>query len=530
MIQSDGAVTAHVKLEVVKLLSDSATEPRVAMRGSSMMPLLHEPMLLKLGPSGSDDRVGDILVFKRDGKLVAHRITRLRHGAVQTCGDAQPWSPDYPEAETIVGKVIAVIESDRPDARRLDTLMFRLRGLYKAHFRAMRAIPFRCKLIAGRFAWALPWLRRRPYVTLVQAMSAVVREDNRAWQKALSRKDASAIVAVARRHACSAMLVEAAATLGNNAPAAQIVQRSLQEAGRNVVLHGLALKSQVNAVTALLARAAIPFVLLKGAARIYRDEPGAALHASSDIDVLVAADQLEAAIAALRAQGYAERSSEQVRKNYRAHHHHYAPLFPTGPGFAVEVHWALAIPGTLSLQLDWSALEPYMTWVEGAAGAVRCLDNVGSALHYAVHSVGLKRLRDSVLLAELLRRMDASQIGELQKMVSHETADRIRLSAAVAIAARMAGVSWSVDGDIEEYLRWSTRREDEPIFIGQRSQLPEGWYAGGRRVTHLMWRLLYPKPGPDLEPDRLPTPLAVAGRVLTSIVAYAYAQSMRPAI
>jgi hypothetical protein len=219
-----------------------------------------------------------------------------------------------------------------------------------------------------------------------------------------------------------------------------------------------------------------------------------------------------------------------VRENYRANHHHYAPLFPPGPGYAVELHWALAPPGVLSRAIDWSALEPYMSWVEGAAGAVRCLNNVGSALHYAVHSIGLTRLRDSVLLAALLRRMDASQIGELQQLVSDETTDRIRLSAAVALAARMAGIAWPADGDVEEYLRWSTRREDEPIFFGQRSQLPEGWYAGGRRVSPLMWRLLYPKPGPDFEPDRLPTSLAVAGRVFTSIVAYIYAQAMRPAV
>jgi hypothetical protein len=360
-------------------------------------------------------------------------------------------------------------------------------------------------------------------------MSAVVRKDKRAWERALARKDAGAIIPVARRHACSAMLVDAASTLGNNSPAAQLVQNSLQQAGRSVVLRGLSIKSQIRVAAELLSRAGIPFVLLKGAARIYRDEPGAALHASSDIDVLVALDQLDAAIAALRAQGYAERASEQKRENYRANHHHYAPLFPPGPGYAIELHWALAPPGGLSLPLDWSALEPHMAWVEGSASGVRCLNNVGNALHYAVHSIGLTRLRDSVLLAALLRRMQQSEIDELKRMVSCETIDRIRLSAAVALAARMAGIAWSVDGDVEEYLRWSTRREDEPIFFGQRSQLPEGWYAGGRRVSHLMWRLLYPRPGADLEPGRLPTSFAMSGRVFASLVAYAYAWAMRPA-
>jgi len=529
MMQSGDALKVHVNVEVVKLLTDCASEPRLAMHGSSMLPLLHEPMLLKLGPCGSDDRVGDIVVFARDGKLVAHRITSLRHGIIETCGDARPWAPEYPEREAIVGKVIAVLESDGPDARRLDTLLFRLRGLYKARLRAQRAIPFRCKILAGRLAGALPWLRGRPYVTLVQAMSAVVRKDKRAWERALARKNAGAIIAVARRHGCSAMLVEAASTLGNNSPAAQLVQNALQIAGRSVVLRGLSIKSQISAVAELLSRAGIRFALLKGAARIYRDAPGAALHASSDIDILVPADQLDAAIAALHARGYAERASERKRENYRAHHHHYAPLFPPSPGHAIELHWALAPPGGLSLPLDWSALEPHMTWVEGSAVAVRCLNNVGEALHYAVHSIGLTRLRDSVLLAALLRRMEHSEIHDLKQIVSGETIDSIRLSAAVALAARMAGIAWSVDGDVEEYLRWSTRREDEPIFFGQRSQLPEGWYGGGCRVSHLMWRLLYPRPGPDLEPGRLPTFLAVSGRVFASLISYAYARAMRPA-
>jgi hypothetical protein len=514
--------------EVVKLLAGSSSEPRLAMRGVSMTPLLREPMVLRLGPCGSDRRVGDVLVFERDGQLVAHRLTSMRGGLIQTCGDAFPWSPEYPELRSIVGKVIAVMASDSPDAPRVDTPIFRLRGVYKARCRWLRSIPFRLTTSARRAANIMPWARKRPFVALVQAMSAAVRDDKRAFELAIASVHPAAIAAVARRHGCSATLVETASRMKSEVPAALYLRRSLREVGRSVVLRGIAIKMQINQVVTTLARAGIRFALLKGAARLYRDEPGATLHASSDLDILVPASDLDAAAAALREQGYHERADAQRQTRYRERHHHAAPLHPPGPGCAIELHVALAPPGNLSIPLDWEALESSLAQADGPAGPVLCLDDVGAALHYAVHAIGLHRLRDSLLLAQLLRRLSKSDLERLRRIVMSEQADPIRLDSAVALAARMAGVGWPASGPVEEYLRWYLRREDVPLYFAHRSQLAEGWFAGDRRITPLMWRLLDPRPGLGIEPGSIPVPMAVAGRVFASACAYLYARCMRP--
>jgi len=529
MVVEERAVDATRTLEVVRLLAGSSAAPRVAMRGSSMMPLLHEPMVLALGPLRGDGCVGDIVVFERDGQLVAHRITRVRGGVIQTCGDAVPWSPEYPQASSIVGKVVAVMAHDGPDAVRIDMPSFWRRGLYTARLRGLRAVPFRVRSLGLRMVRALPWFRPRPYVALVQAMSAAVRSDRAAFERALRGGDWGAIASAARRHGCSATLVETATRLGSTTSAAQYLRRSLQPVGRSVVLRGIAVRAQVIAVASCLGAAGIPFALLKGAARLYHDEPDAVLHASSDLDILVPAADLEGASQALRDQGYYERADERRQRNYREHHHHAAPLFPPTPGCAIELHVALAPPGNLSIPLDWQALQPHMTEADGPAGAVRVLDNVATALHYAVHSIGLYRLRDSVLLARALRALSKADLEALRVIIKQERYDAIRLDAAVALAARMAGTAWPVSGPVEEYLRWSIRREDVPLYFAQRSQLAEGWYGSGRRMTPLLLRLVDPRSQIGADPGGKPTLVAAAGRIMAGTCAYLYALAMRAA-
>jgi hypothetical protein len=530
MSTTSGQDTKTRAASVVRLLAGSQAQPRVAMRGMSMTPLLKEPMVLKLGPSSGDDRVGDILVFERASELIAHRITKIHGDVVQTCGDAVPWSPEEPERSAIVGKVIAVLASDDDSASRVDTLMFRLRGIYKARFRAARALPFRARVLGLRCVYALPWMRRRPYVALVQAMAAKLHSDTRAFERALDLAEPVAIAATARRHGCSAMLVDAVSTLGARSERAVRLQHILQPVGRSVALRGMATRTQLLALVRVLSTAGISFALLKGAARLYRGDEDATLHASADLDILVPRAQLDAAVDALRAHGYGERAAEDRQRKYRDHHHHAAPLFPSERGSAVELHVALAPPGWLSIPLDWEALERYLTTVDGAAGPVQMLDNAGTALHYAVHAIGLHRLRDIVLLGAIIARLGPHERRALRAAVGAEQTDGIRLGSAALLAARLAGVGWAADGSHEEYLRWVMRREDMPLFLGDRSQLAEGWFAAGRRFTPLTFRLLDPRSRLAAPGDRRkPALLAAAGRTLTGVAAYCYACLMRPA-
>ncbi|HXW50572.1 MAG TPA: nucleotidyltransferase family protein [Candidatus Acidoferrales bacterium] len=511
-------------IEAVKLLVGSQSAPRLAMQGRSMLPLLHEPMVLELAPAGRL-RVGDIVVFEDGGKLVAHRVTKLGSGALQTCGDARPWAPEHPAPGSIVGKVKAVRAHSGENAPVVDTAGFRIRGAIYGRTRAARALPFRCMAFARRLSKALPWRRERPYAALVEAMSASLRGDDEAFQRALNRASASAFAATARRHGCAATLLEALRLHDGPQPQAAFLRGALRAQGRQSVVMSLVAKSNAASLASVLAKAEIPFALLKGAARLYADEPDATLHASGDFDVLVPTDRLAQAIAALRSQGYDERRYADVRDRYLAHHHHAAPLFPPGFGFAVELHTSLAPPGDLSTRLDWEALRGRMRSCTGPAGEVLVLDRVGAALHLAVHAIGQRRLRDSLLLARLLGAMSEGERAELIAIAAQERIDPIRLRASFALGARLAGVTWPSDRVVERYLEWTSRREDVPLFFAQRSQLAEGWYAAGGKMTRLALQLVDSRSGLDEEPGAR-TAWRVAGRVLASGVAFGYAGFM----
>lgn len=513
-------------IAAVKLLLGSARTPRLAMQGSSMLPLMREPMVLELAPVAERIAVGDVVVFEREEKLVAHRVTGMRGGALQTCGDARPWSPEYPATHVLVGKVKAVFENDRPGAARIDTKIFRLRGVFYARSRSVRALPFRVRAFARRIGRALPWRRERSYLALVDSMAAVLREDRAGFERSLSLVEPAALVAAARRHGCSTTLVEGLRTFQTTGEAADYLRRTLQPLVRRVVLITIALRSQIGSIAVALADHDVPFALLKGAARSYRDEPGFVLHASSDIDILVPAPKLERAVEALRAHGYDERNYAALRERYMTHHHHAAPLFPPGPGFAVELHTSLVPPGLLSTQLDWDALRSRTESVQGPAGNVLCLDAVGAALHLAVHSIGLHRLRDSVLLARLLAKVGESERQVLQRIAAAERIDPIRLNGSLALGARIAGIPWPQTPQEERYLDWIARREDVPLYFSQRSQLIEGWYAAGRRLGPLAWRLVDPRFGLDEQPQARSFG-RIAGRALAGVFALAYAGGMR---
>ncbi len=495
------------------------------MQGSSMLPLMREPMVLELAPVAERIAIGDVVVFESEGKLVAHRVTSLRDGALQTCGDARPWSPENPAAHVLVGKVKAVFENDRPGAARVDTKIFRLRGMFYARTRALRALPFRARASLRRLVRALPWYRERSYVALVDSMAAVVRDDRVGFEQSLLPVEPAALVAVARRHGCSATLVDALRTFQATGEAADYLRRVLQPLVRQGVLLTIALRGQIGSIAATLARHNVPFALLKGAARSYRDEPGFVLHASSDIDILVPRQQLDNAVAALRAQGYDERNYALLRERYKTRHHHAAPLFPPSPGFAVELHTSLVPPGLLSTPLDWNTLRSHAEWVQGPGGNVLCLDAVGAALHLAVHSIGSQRLRDSVLLARLLAKLGESQRLEVQRIAAAERIDPIRFNGSLALGARLAGIVWPETPNVKRYLDWSARREDVPLYFSQRCQLAEGWYAAGRHLGPLAWRLLDPRYGLDEQP-RASSVGRIVGRALAGVFALAYARAM----
>jgi len=79
--------------------------------GSSMCPSLTEnDLLLCVEEDPADLRIGDIVVYRYEGTLVAHRIVRFWENGVITKGDApEAWEEHRVRWEDILGRVMGVL-------------------------------------------------------------------------------------------------------------------------------------------------------------------------------------------------------------------------------------------------------------------------------------------------------------------------------------------------------------------------------------------------------------------------------------
>lgn len=87
-----------------------------------------------------------------------------------------------------------------------------------------------------------------------------------------------------------------------------------------------------------------PIVVLKGAVLRSTVYGEAAERPIGDIDVLLVPDQVEPAVAALRAAGYEHPWADHIQESYRQHHFHIRLV--RANGLQVEVHWDLERPGS----------------------------------------------------------------------------------------------------------------------------------------------------------------------------------------
>lgn len=461
---------------------------RLAFHGVSMRTTLREPMVLEVG-TPERARIGDILVFHRDGMLVAHRIVGRAAGRFRTAGDAQPWIVEDVDAPAAIGRVVAVWADSSPHARRIDGIAFHLRSWYLGRFHRGRR--FTHILRAAWFtvaAAANPRRRRRGMLALLEIVTAAQRRDAERLVRGL-KTDAAALERLDARHRCSAFVGEAVRTLG----IADRLRPDVAAVVRRARLNALFSASRMNGALAGLMSAlrddGVPFALLKGAARMHFRAPGAAYHRSDDLDVLVPHAQRERAAGALLRHGYRYLYDARALRHYREEHHHLCPMARADRRFPVEIHHALAEPGTLATRLDWETLAAHLLPCTGRDDPPFRLDAVATAMHLAVHGIGLRRLRDVVVLAGLLTALNDRERNELRAWIAGERDDRVRLEACVVLAARIAGVPWPCGDEAERYVDWALRREDAPCALGWRSAAAEAWYAkpGSARRA---WRLL----------------------------------------
>ncbi|MBC5811519.1 MAG: nucleotidyltransferase family protein [Candidatus Eremiobacteraeota bacterium] len=476
--------------EVVKLLAGGSGRPRLAMRGQSMHPRFREGMVLELTPfSRATARRGDVVVFREPQRLVAHRIVAIEPAHLVTSGDAQPWTLETVPDEAVIGTVGAVLSDPMPNARRLAGAAFHARGRVYMHTRQLRAAFGHARFFARRILRALPGARAPRFERLLSALTAYVHRDTAFNVEISDAADVRETARFAYRQGCTALFRE---TLAFAAPSrhSEALAAELATQGRLSGVRQFAIRTQVGRVVKQFGEHGIPFVLLKGAARMYADTPDVFLFPSHDVDVLVPRRDLDRAFALFLVNGYRCEYSAAEQERYRLEHHHAAPLYPPkGEPAPLELHVTLTPPGMLSTASDWDALISHTRTIEGPQGPALALDAFGNTLHHALHCVGFERLRDIVVCAQGLRAMSAAERDELAALAASESRDPVRLGAVLELAARVAGVAWpKADPDALAYLRWVAARENMPRSIGTRSQTVEAWYAARRR-----WNALDPR-------------------------------------
>ncbi len=454
------------KIAALQILMNDRRRTRVAMRGSSMLPSLHEPMVLDL-VAPHDIRLGDVVVFRQDNVLVAHRVVACRGQHLLTSGDAQPDVVEQIGKHEAIGRVSTVWMDASPGAQRIDGTIHRLRSFALAYFHPIRSMLFRWKLLLKRAVDAAPWKRSRAFPHLLEAVTGAVRENPQLLVNALQINPAR-LRSLDQRHRCMAFLGESARRLAITENIAPPTALMLREARHAAVVRASRMHAEINTLVGLLCEASYPFALLKGASRLFNGMEDALYHPSGDIDIIFRREHVDDVIRALQRAGYHFRAdTDEIRKHVE-HHHHAAPLYPPNEGFFIEIHHALAPPGMFSLQLDWHALDGHFLPVENYNGMFE-LDAVATALHLAIHASGLESLRDIVLLSRLLLQFDAEQRTQLFTFVRREYRERIRLEAMLALAAHIAGIPWPYGRRAKEYLAWVLRREDLPILLRERS-------------------------------------------------------------
>ncbi len=496
--------------QLVEFVAQRTRRARVAITGASMEPLLRAGMVVDIEPLDQPPRIGDILVFKAQQGLVAHRlIGGERFGfrpdgtlavrpppagaqAFVTAGDAHPHRTERVPAGLVVGRVAAVWSGPQPGAPRVDDRRFHRRGVLLARTHALRSV------VAKGRVWAslLTFDGERDassgaFAALVAATCAFERGRHRAGVALLGSLAPADVLDMARRHRAGGLI---AGWLEDAAHAGIAVPAELSEPFRrlrwiNALQAGRVLRC-VREVRDTLAAAGIAHVFLKGGARLAAGAPDAQRHFSGDVDVLVPAGEAEAALEALRRAGYGDVRPERERAGYRSLHHREPLSSPRG--VPVEIHVALVPPALVGQRLDHAALASSLRRVSGPAGEVDILDDVTAALHLAYHARDLHVWRDIVLLSRALRVLDAADRARFDAHVRAERRDGLRLASAAAAADAIGCGQLRCRRAHKRYLAWAVWREDLPRRLAH-VELIEA--ALGRCPRHILG-LEYARRGP----------------------------------
>jgi signal peptidase I len=100
--------------ELVAEVAHRFGEVRLSVTGASMMPVIWPGDVLTVRRCGEAElQPGQIVLYRREGKLVAHRITRIHDNLLTTRGDSVSHDDSPVRKSEIVGQVISLLRRGR---------------------------------------------------------------------------------------------------------------------------------------------------------------------------------------------------------------------------------------------------------------------------------------------------------------------------------------------------------------------------------------------------------------------------------
>jgi hypothetical protein len=105
-------IPGHVLEAALDEWGQAGEQHQIPISGNSMWPAIHHGDRVLVAHGCAGVRRGDVLVFRRDGQLIAHRVMRITGGDADptfvTKGDNAPQFDPPLSADEIVGRVLAV--------------------------------------------------------------------------------------------------------------------------------------------------------------------------------------------------------------------------------------------------------------------------------------------------------------------------------------------------------------------------------------------------------------------------------------
>lgn len=97
--------------ELVADVARNFGEVRLKVTGASMIPSLWPGDVITIRPDAASPRPGQIVLYRREGKVVAHRIRHIRGDRLITRGDSMRHDDPPIRQADIVGQVVCLVRN-----------------------------------------------------------------------------------------------------------------------------------------------------------------------------------------------------------------------------------------------------------------------------------------------------------------------------------------------------------------------------------------------------------------------------------